>query len=38
MKPGILVFLNSKFIEHKQLNKKLNDNDEIYLFPVISGG
>ena len=38
MKPGILVFLKSKFIEHKRLNKKLNDNDEIYLFPVISGG
>jgi len=38
LKPAILIFLNSTLVSHNQLNKKLSDNDEVYLFPAISGG
>lgn len=38
MKPAILIFLNSQIVNHNELNQNLSDNDEIYLFPVISGG
>jgi molybdopterin converting factor small subunit len=35
---AILIFVNSQLVHHNQLDRKLSDNDEIYLFPVISGG
>lgn len=38
MKPAILIFLNSQLVNHTKLNQNLSDNDEVYLFPVISGG
>lgn len=38
VKPGILILVNSKLIQHDQLNQKLFDNDEIFLFQVIGGG
>ena len=36
--PAILIFLNSILVNHSQLNQKLTDNDEVYLFQAISGG
>lgn len=38
MKPAILIFLNSRYINHNELNQNLSDKDEVYLFPVIGGG
>ncbi|MBU0711576.1 MoaD/ThiS family protein [bacterium] len=35
---AILIFINSQLIHHNQLDRKLSDNDEVYLFPVIGGG
>ena len=35
---AILIFVNSQLVHHNQLDRKLSDNDEIYLFPVIGGG
>ena len=38
VKPAILIFLNSQLVNCDRLDQKLSDNDELYLFPIISGG